>query len=80
MMHGAPSAGRYNAEEGLEVEPDEPACSSAASCAESTATGAPAGSKGHRRATLCVSSQVGCQMGCTFCATGGGVNSIHLSP
>ena len=26
---------------------------------------------GHRRATLCVSSQVGCQMGCTFCATGG---------
>ncbi len=22
------------------------------------------------RATLCVSSQVGCQMGCTFCATG----------
>jgi hypothetical protein len=25
---------------------------------------------GHRRATLCVSSQVGCQMGCTFCATG----------
>lgn len=26
--------------------------------------------KGHRRATLCVSSQVGCQMGCTFCSTG----------
>ena len=25
---------------------------------------------GRRRATLCVSSQVGCQMGCTFCATG----------
>lgn len=25
---------------------------------------------GHRRGTLCVSSQVGCQMGCTFCATG----------
>jgi adenine C2-methylase RlmN of 23S rRNA A2503 and tRNA A37 len=24
-----------------------------------------------KRATLCVSSQVGCQMGCTFCATGG---------
>ncbi|KXZ45270.1 hypothetical protein GPECTOR_56g366 [Gonium pectorale] len=23
-----------------------------------------------RRSTLCVSSQVGCQMGCTFCATG----------
>jgi adenine C2-methylase RlmN of 23S rRNA A2503 and tRNA A37 len=23
-----------------------------------------------KRATLCVSSQVGCQMGCTFCATG----------
>ncbi len=26
--------------------------------------------RGSRRATLCVSSQVGCQMGCTFCATG----------
>lgn len=24
----------------------------------------------YHRATLCVSSQVGCQMGCTFCATG----------
>lgn len=27
-------------------------------------------SSGHQRATLCVSSQVGCVMGCTFCATG----------
>ena len=26
--------------------------------------------RGHKRGTLCVSSQVGCQMGCTFCATG----------
>lgn len=26
--------------------------------------------KSNRRATLCVSSQVGCAMGCTFCATG----------
>lgn len=26
--------------------------------------------RGHLRATLCISSQVGCQMGCTFCATG----------
>jgi len=26
--------------------------------------------QGGPRATLCVSSQVGCQMGCTFCATG----------
>ena len=26
--------------------------------------------KGNLRATLCVSSQVGCQMGCTFCSTG----------
>lgn len=25
---------------------------------------------GGPRATLCVSSQVGCKMGCTFCATG----------
>jgi adenine C2-methylase RlmN of 23S rRNA A2503 and tRNA A37 len=27
-------------------------------------------STGRVRSTLCVSSQVGCQMGCTFCATG----------
>ncbi|KAF8820382.1 radical SAM domain-containing protein [Cardiosporidium cionae] len=26
--------------------------------------------KSNNRSTLCVSSQVGCQMGCTFCATG----------
>mmetsp|Transcript_22875 Transcript_22875/g.58643 ORF Transcript_22875/g.58643 Transcript_22875/m.58643 type:complete len:231 (+) Transcript_22875:421-1113(+) len=31
------------------------------------------------RATVCVSSQVGCQMGCTFCATGtmGLVGNLH---
>ena len=28
------------------------------------------GFKSRKRATLCVSSQVGCAMGCTFCATG----------
>lgn len=28
------------------------------------------GQTGHARYTLCVSSEVGCQMGCTFCATG----------
>ena len=28
------------------------------------------GVEGGKRATLCVSSEVGCQMGCTFCATG----------
>jgi sorting nexin-8 len=28
------------------------------------------GFKSNKRATLCVSSQVGCSMGCTFCATG----------
>lgn len=26
--------------------------------------------KSHKRATVCLSSQVGCAMGCTFCATG----------
>lgn len=25
---------------------------------------------GYRRATLCISSQAGCALGCTFCATG----------
>ena len=28
------------------------------------------GRGGQRRATLCISSQVGCAMGCTFCSTG----------
>jgi 23S rRNA (adenine2503-C2)-methyltransferase len=31
------------------------------------------------RATVCVSSQAGCAMGCTFCATGQGGFSRHLS-
>ena len=30
----------------------------------------PAGGQGRRRATICVSSQAGCAMGCVFCATG----------
>jgi sorting nexin-8 len=32
-----------------------------------------------QRSTLCVSSQVGCQMGCTFCATGtmGIIGNLH---
>lgn len=34
------------------------------------ARGPRAGGWGGKRGTLCVSSQVGCQMGCTFCATG----------
>jgi 23S rRNA (adenine2503-C2)-methyltransferase len=32
------------------------------------------------RATVCVSSQAGCAMGCTFCATGQGGFSRHLTP
>ena len=32
-----------------------------------------------RRLTLCISSQVGCAMGCTFCATGWGGFDRHLS-
>lgn len=35
--------------------------------------------KGQVRSTLCVSSQVGCQMGCTFCATGAAFYTLHLS-
>jgi hypothetical protein len=35
---------------------------------------------GHRRATLCVSSQVGCQMGCTFCATGARLEGGGAAP
>ncbi len=33
-----------------------------------------------KRLTVCVSSQVGCAMGCTFCATGKGGFMRHLSP
>jgi 23S rRNA (adenine2503-C2)-methyltransferase len=33
-----------------------------------------------KRLTVCVSSQVGCAMGCTFCATGKGGFSRHLYP
>lgn len=32
---------------------------------------------GNLRATVCVSSQVGCRMGCTFCATGKTVVLFH---
>jgi 23S rRNA (adenine2503-C2)-methyltransferase len=32
-----------------------------------------------RRATVCVSTQAGCAMGCTFCATGQGGFARHLS-
>ena len=32
---------------------------------------------GQQRSTLCVSSQVGCQMGCTFCATGECQSSVQ---
>mmetsp|Transcript_22946 Transcript_22946/g.59959 ORF Transcript_22946/g.59959 Transcript_22946/m.59959 type:complete len:552 (+) Transcript_22946:68-1723(+) len=70
IMHYDTTA-RFAQEEGTDATLDEPPCSSAASCADSVATGAGTlGGRGHRRATLCVSSQVGCQMGCTFCATG----------
>jgi len=35
---------------------------------------------GNVRSTLCVSSQVGCQMGCTFCATGRHCSVISCPP
>ena len=37
---------------------------------ESVAMATPATAKSKRRATVCVSSQVGCAVGCPFCATG----------
>ncbi|MEW5297463.1 MAG: hypothetical protein WDW36_000669 [Sanguina aurantia] len=55
------------------LEEEGPPCSSGASATSNSAalpTGSVVGGKSHTRATLCVSSQVGCQMGCTFCATG----------
>jgi len=38
------------------------------------------GSGGAERATACVSAQVGCAMGCVFCATGQMGFTRHLSP
>ena len=37
---------------------------------ETVAMESPARGRKHRRATVCVSSQVGCAVGCPFCATG----------
>ena len=37
---------------------------------ETVAMESPATGRQHRRATVCVSSQVGCAVGCPFCATG----------
>jgi len=37
---------------------------------ETVAMESPARPRSHRRATVCVSSQVGCAVGCPFCATG----------
>jgi 23S rRNA (adenine2503-C2)-methyltransferase len=39
----------------------------------------PASGPGRRRTTMCVSSQVGCGMGCPFCATGQGGLQRNLS-
>lgn len=39
-----------------------------------------AGRDGHARATACVSTQVGCAMGCLFCATGQMGFTRHLTP
>ncbi len=45
---------------------EEEAASSSGNAKPSRAAAA----TGRTRSTLCVSSQVGCQMGCTFCSTG----------
>jgi 23S rRNA (adenine2503-C2)-methyltransferase len=37
---------------------------------ETVAMESPAGARSRRRSTVCVSSQVGCAVGCPFCATG----------
>ena len=42
--------------------------------------GIPADERGKRRLTACVSSQVGCPMRCTFCATGKGGFARNLAP
>lgn len=55
------TTGRYSS---ASADPDQEPSSSGSILAS---TG---GTRGHRRATLCVSSQVGCNMGCTFCSTG----------
>ena len=69
------TTGRYNSAPATEPDQEQP-CSTSSSCSNSLSAttttghlGAPR-AQGHRRATLCVSSQVGCNMGCTFCSTG----------
>ena len=42
--------------------------------------GIPATENGKNRLTACVSSQVGCPMRCTFCATGKGGFARNLAP
>ena len=49
----------------LRVDPAEPQRRESVDSHETVTT-----YRSNRRATLCISSQVGCSMGCTFCATG----------
>ncbi|KAG2444685.1 hypothetical protein HXX76_001429 [Chlamydomonas incerta] len=64
-------AGRAPGAEGGEEEDEEEAeASSSAPSVTAAGAAAAAAARARKRSTLCVSSQVGCQMGCTFCATG----------
>ncbi|GBF88258.1 dual-specificity RNA methyltransferase [Raphidocelis subcapitata] len=70
---GGPEAARGSgaeAEEEAAAEASGRDGGAAASTSGGAGTGGAAVCWGGRRGTLCVSSQVGCQMGCTFCATG----------
>lgn len=70
IMHYDTSVKERHAETAQQplATPDTPDCIQDAG--DDAASEAPSAAGGGKRATLCVSSQVGCIMGCTFCATG----------
>ncbi|PNW88417.1 hypothetical protein CHLRE_01g028450v5 [Chlamydomonas reinhardtii] len=66
-----PAAVRAAGGDGEEDDEEEEAeASSSAPSVTAAGAAAAAAARARKRSTLCVSSQVGCQMGCTFCATG----------
>ena len=69
--NGGGEGGEDGEEEEEEQDEDENENERMAAAATTTTSPLPRRREsGGRRATLCVSSQVGCAMGCTFCATG----------
>jgi hypothetical protein len=71
---GGGSGGNADADAGADSAP------SASGRQDSGGGGGSGAGWGNKRGTLCVSSQIGCQMGCTFCATGGAGRGAQGDP